>query len=82
MAITSTTATPEQRAWLQQYENQTGFEPMRQDELDSGELTFAEVAQQNIDWFEAWAADAHLAIQRNVPGALDALLADAGDDAA
>ncbi|MEW5512014.1 hypothetical protein ABGT16_05275 [Pseudomonas asiatica] len=74
MAVTSTKATAEQRAWLQHYENTTGFEAIHQEELDSGEMTFAEVAQQNIDWFEAWSSDAHLQIQRNVPGALDDLL--------
>ncbi|KAF0254326.1 hypothetical protein [Pseudomonas putida] len=67
MPITSTKATEAQRAWLKQYEDKTGFEPMHQDELDSGEMTFAAVAQGNIDWFEAWAAEAHLAIQKNNP---------------
>lgn len=71
MPITSTTATPAQRAWLEQYENQSGFEPLHQDDLDNGGMTFAQVAQTNIDWFEAWAADAHLAIQKNNPADLE-----------
>ncbi|HFH3494436.1 hypothetical protein [Pseudomonas aeruginosa] len=71
MAITSTTATPAQRAWLEQYERETTFEPMYQDELDSGEMTWAEVARRNIDWFEDWSSDAHLRIQRNNPADLE-----------
>jgi hypothetical protein len=30
-------------------------------------MNFAAVARANIDWFEAWSTDAHLAIQRNNP---------------
>lgn len=71
MAIYSTTATQAQREWLNQYEQQTGVEPMHQDELDSGEMTFAQVAQANIDWFEAWAMDTHQAIQKNNPASLE-----------
>ncbi|MBZ3677443.1 hypothetical protein J1N39_23485 [Pseudomonas aeruginosa] len=71
MPITCTKATPEQRAWLEQYESQTGFEPLHQDELDSGEMTFALVAQANVDWFEAWAMDTHKAIQTNNPACLE-----------
>ncbi|WP_095158326.1 hypothetical protein [Pseudomonas sp. Irchel 3E13] len=71
MPVYSTTATLEQRAWLQQYENTCGFEPMHQEELDSGEMTFAQVYRANVDWFEAWAADAHLAIQKNTPTDMD-----------
>ena len=71
MPITSTTATEAQRAWLQQYEDKTGFEPMHQEQLDSGEMTFAAVARANIDWFEAWSTDSHLAIQKNNPAADD-----------
>ena len=67
MAIYSTTATAEQRAWLQQYENTCGFEPMHQEELDSGEMTFAQVLRANVDWFESWSMDTLLAIQRNIP---------------
>lgn len=67
MAIISTKATDAQRAWLKQYEDQTGFEPQYQEEFDSGEMNFAAVARANIDWFEAWSNDAHLAIQRNNP---------------
>lgn len=71
MAVTSTTATPAQRAWLQQYENTCGFEPLHQEELDSGEMTFAQVAQANVDWFESWSMDTLIAIQRNNPASLE-----------
>ncbi|MFL1480959.1 hypothetical protein [Pseudomonas grimontii] len=71
MPIHSTKASPAQRAWLEQYEKQSGFEPMHQNDLDSGEMTFAQVAQTNIDWFESWAADTHLAIQKNNPADLE-----------
>ncbi|KPY78265.1 hypothetical protein AL053_03850 [Pseudomonas savastanoi pv. fraxini] len=36
MAITSTKATDAQRVWLKQYEDQTGFEPLHQEEFDRG----------------------------------------------
>lgn len=63
--ITSTKAIPAQRVCIEQYKNQRGFEPLHQDELDCGDMTFAQVAQANIDWFEAWASDTHLSIQKN-----------------
>lgn len=71
VAVTSTTATPAQRAWLEQYESQTTFEPLHQDALDSGTMTWGEVAKANVDWFEFWAMDAHLAIQKNNPEDLE-----------
>lgn len=71
MAITSTKANDAQRAWLKQYEDKTGFEPMYQQELDSGDMTFAAVAQANIDWFESWSMDTMRGIQKNHPAALD-----------
>jgi hypothetical protein len=67
MPVTSKTATPAQRAWLEQYERETTFEAMYQDELDSGEMSWAQVAKANIDWFEDWSSDAHLRIQKNNP---------------
>lgn len=71
MAITSTKATDAQRAWLEQYERETTFEPLHQGELDSGTMTWPEVAKANVDWFEFWAMDAHLAIQKNNPADLE-----------
>lgn len=58
--------TPEQRAWLQKYMNATGFEPMFQDELDSGEKTFSEVARWNLGWFENWMHDAFHQAEKGV----------------
>lgn len=71
MPITSTTATTAQRAWLKQYEDQTGFEPLHQDSLDSGEMTWAQVAQANVDWFESWSMDTMRGIQKNNPAYLE-----------
>lgn len=71
MAITSTKATPAQRAWLKQYEDQTGVEPMHQEELDSGEMSWGALVQANVDWFEAWSMDTLGAIQKNNPADLE-----------
>jgi hypothetical protein len=56
-----------QRAWLINYETMTTFEPIHQEEIDNGTMTFNEVAKKNIDWFESWMNDAFLAISRQVP---------------
>lgn len=58
--------TPEQRAWLQKYMNSTGFEPMLQEDLDSGKKTFSEVARWNLDWFENWMHDAFHEAEKGV----------------
>ncbi|MDH4602424.1 MULTISPECIES: hypothetical protein [Pseudomonas syringae group] len=71
MSITSSKATPAQRAWLEQFERETSFDALHQDALDNGTMTWAQVAQANIDWFEFWAMDAHLAIQKNNPADLE-----------
>lgn len=71
MAVTSTKATDAQRAWLKQYEDKSGFEPLHQDELDSGEMSFAQVMQANVDWFESWSMDTMRAIQKNTPADLE-----------
>lgn len=79
MPITSTKATDAQRAWLKNFEENTGFEPHAQAELDSGEMTFAAVAQLNIQWFEQWYIDTHLAIDKNIPCEADEDDSHAGD---
>ena len=58
MTVYSKKATPEQRKWLSDYEAATGFEPMHQDELDSGAMTFEDVARANVQWFEGFYGDA------------------------
>ncbi|WMI99976.1 hypothetical protein RBU55_00030 [Pseudomonas chlororaphis subsp. aurantiaca] len=75
MAIYAKKISAEQGAWLKTYEDATGFEPLNQDELDSGEMTFVEVARQNIRWFEQFANDALLRIG-NVPGQAEAMDAE------
>ncbi|KWW32314.1 hypothetical protein AU374_05914 [Cupriavidus metallidurans] len=75
MTIYAKKLTSEQSAWLEQYEKETGFEPMYQEDIDSGDKTFLEAAKANVRWFEEWSSDAHLRIAANIPGALDALMA-------
>lgn len=62
MTVYSKKATPAQRRWLKDYESATTFEPMYQEDLDSGEKTFAEIARDNIQWFQRWFGDAMNAI--------------------
>lgn len=51
-----------EREWIGKYESETGFEPMHLDELMRNEMTFAEMARINVDWFENWMNDAFLHI--------------------
>ncbi|MEE4916251.1 hypothetical protein V2K41_18425 [Pseudomonas alliivorans] len=67
MPIYAKKITVSQRAWLEQYESQTGVEPMHQDELDNGEMKWGDVVQANVDWFEAWSMDTLLRIQKTNP---------------
>lgn len=62
MTVYSKTATPEQREWLEKYEAATTFEPMHQEDLDAGFMTFEKVAEANVRWFEDWMGDAMDAI--------------------
>ena len=71
MAIYAKNITAEQRNWLEQYEIETGVEPMHQDDLDSGAMIWREVVRANVAWFESWASDTLLRIQRDVPGQAD-----------
>jgi hypothetical protein len=54
MTVYARNITPEQSDWLQRYEDETGFEAMYQDQLDDGEMTFEEVASDNLRWFSDW----------------------------
>ena len=56
-----------QRAWLKKYEDETGIEPLCQEDIDSGEKTFAEVASLNCLWYENHTSDAYLRITRDIP---------------
>lgn len=71
MAVRTRKVTRAQRQWLEKYERDTGFEPMRQDELDGTALKFYEIARDNVQWFERWASDTYLFISSNIPGADD-----------
>lgn len=57
-----------QRKWLRRYESETGFEPMHQDELDAGTMTFAEAARRNTQWYEDHTSDVHNRIQDQIAG--------------
>lgn len=50
--------TQAQREWLENYEHTTSFEPMYQEDIDSGEKTFYEAARDNVGWFESWSGEA------------------------
>jgi hypothetical protein len=56
-----------QRAWCENYEARTGFDPLM-DDFESGNETFRQAAQRSIRWFEDHAADALNAISHDVPG--------------
>ena len=65
MIIYCKNITVEQREWLKQYEFEIGFEPMYQEDIDSGEKTFYETARANIQWYESHTSKVHQSIQRN-----------------
>jgi hypothetical protein len=67
MAIYAKNITKAQREWLKLYQATTRWEPMHQDELTDGTMSFERVAKINVDWFENWMNDAHLAISSNIP---------------
>lgn len=56
-----------QNEWLKSYQSTTGFEPMHLDEIESGEMSFNEAANSNIDWYEAHMHDAFNSISTHVP---------------
>lgn len=67
MAIYAKRINGKQRAWLLNYEQATTFEPMHQDELDQGKMSFNEIARLNISWFESWKDDVFNSISSRVP---------------
>ena len=73
MTIYCKNITPEQRGWLRRYESATGFEPLYQEDIDSGEKTFYEAAIANVRWYESHTSEVHRIIQRDIPGEDEAL---------
>lgn len=71
MAIYAKNITAAQRVWLEQYEKETGVEPMHQEDLDSGQMQWNDAVQANVDWFESWSMDTLLRIQKNNPANLE-----------
>jgi len=60
--------TKAQKAWCDNYRQQTDFEPLMDDFLHGNE-PFEHAARKSVRWFEDWASDAHLNVGRNIPGA-------------
>lgn len=56
-----------QRAWLERYEQETTFEPLHQEDLDSGAMTFDEVARANLAWFNDWSEEVFSRISSDSP---------------
>lgn len=70
MSIYAKKINGKQRAWLKSYEDDTGFEPMHQEDLDSGEMTFKEMARSNLRWFENWSQEVHEGLETKFPQSL------------
>ncbi len=68
MTIFAKSVTPAQKAWLVMYEETTGFEPMHQEELDSGAMTFQEVRRSNIGWYDDHTTDIFLKVSSSAKG--------------
>jgi len=58
MAIYAKKLTPEWKKSFEEYERLTGFEPISQESIDSGESTPKEVWEENIRWLEMLVGDA------------------------
>lgn len=71
MTIYAKKITKAQKEWLEHYESQTGFEPMHQEALDSGEMTFNDVRKSNIGWYEMHTSDVYLRISKKSSGLTD-----------
>jgi hypothetical protein len=57
----------EQRAWCENYESRTGFDPLMED-FEAGNETFYEAATKSVSWFEDHSCDAFLSVSSNIPG--------------
>ena len=51
-----------QKRWCHLYQDETGFELMYHEMLDSGEIDFEEFARMNISWYEDHTSDMLLRI--------------------
>ena len=57
--LTKTKITEAQRRWLVAYEEETGFEPIAQDDLDGTKASFVAVADKNLRWYESHTQDTY-----------------------
>lgn len=62
MAVYCTNVNEAERKWLENFEAESGFEPMHQDDLDAGEMSFGEVARANLQWFQTWSRETYLSV--------------------
>lgn len=60
--VYSRRASKRQRAWLQNFYDQTGFDALYQEDYDARRVTFDQLVRDNVRWFEDHAID----VQRNV----------------
>ncbi len=67
MTIYAKKVNGKQRAWLKRYEDETTFEPLYQEEIDAGTMTFDEVVRANLDWFEDWSREAFSRVSSDIP---------------
>jgi len=67
----NTKATKVQRAWMESYEQATGFEVMRQEDLDGTKGKFEEIACNNIKWYETHTVGIHLQIGNELQSILN-----------
>jgi hypothetical protein len=51
--VYSKRASKRQRAWLQNYYDQTGFDALYQEDFDAREISFDGLMQKNINWYES-----------------------------
>jgi hypothetical protein len=51
-----------QLAWIKSYKDLTTFEAMHIDEVRAGTMTFEELVDSNVKWFEDWSTDMHLKV--------------------
>jgi hypothetical protein len=57
MPIYAKNLSPEWRKAFERYESLCGFEPMHQDEIDSGEMTARDAWNENVRWLECVCGD-------------------------
>jgi hypothetical protein len=65
MAIYSDRYTDLEHEAVEEWERDTGFEMMRQEDFDAGQITFAEMCRSNVTWLTDWAQECVSALERS-----------------